>query len=102
MNTVFEVDEANWRGIGVIPSSGLKLKEAYRHFDAETRFSVDPGPCREPEGCSCGNILRGVNTPPQCRLFRKSCTPEPPVGPCMVSSEGSCATYYHYGVEDEG
>ncbi len=97
MYAVFEVAEADWRGIGLVPSSGLRLRKSYQRFDAETRFDVDPGPTREPKGCLCGSILRGVSTPLDCQLFRRSCTPEHPVGPCMVSAEGSCATYYHYG-----
>ena len=97
METVFEVSEANWRGIGIVPSSGLKIKPQYEQFDAEKRFYIEPGPAHEPEGCLCGSILRGVGTPLDCRLFRAACTPEHPVGPCMVSGEGSCATYYHYG-----
>jgi hydrogenase expression/formation protein HypD len=97
MDTVFETCDANWRGIGVVPASGLKLSRKYRRFDAESNFTIDPGPVREPEGCICGSILRGISTPADCRLFHNGCTPEHPVGPCMVSSEGACATYYHYG-----
>jgi len=97
MYTVFEVGDGNWRGIGAVPSSGLRLKERYRQFDAEANFAVNLKPVREAKGCLCGNILRGVSTPADCKLFRHSCTPEHPVGPCMVSSEGSCAAYYHYG-----
>ena len=97
METVFEVGDANWRGIGVVSASGLQLKPKYEKFDAEKNFEIDPGPNIEPKGCICGGILRGVSTPLECKLFRNTCTPEHPVGPCMVSSEGSCATYYHYG-----
>jgi hydrogenase expression/formation protein HypD len=101
METVFEISDANWRGIGVVPASGLQLKSEYAKFDAGKRFEVDPGPTREPKGCICGDILRGVSTPHDCKLFREVCTPEHPVGPCMVSAEGSCATYYHYeGITD--
>ncbi len=96
METVFEVGDANWRGIGMVPSSGLKLRAEYQRFDAQNRFEIAVGPTREPKGCLCGSILRGVSTPLDCKLFRSKCTPEHPVGPCMVSSEGSCATYYHY------
>jgi len=101
METVFEVCDANWRGIGTVPSSGLRLKVRYEQFNAESNFVVDPGPVCEPKGCLCGSILRGVSTPLDCKLFRNACTPEHPVGPCMVSTEGSCATYYHYG-DDHG
>ena len=97
METVFEVGDANWRGIGMVPASGLKLRAKYERFDAEKKFHIEPGPAHEPKGCLCGSILRGISTPLDCRLFRKTCTPEHPVGPCMVSAEGSCATYYQYG-----
>lgn len=100
MNEVFEPCPAQWRGMGTIPDSGLKLRSAYQRFDAECAFDIDPGPTSEPQGCICGDILRGVKTPLDCDLFRNSCTPEDPVGPCMVSSEGSCATYYLYGRSD--
>ena len=102
MDTVFEVYDANWRGIGLVPSSGLKLNQKYQRFDAENRFDITAGPSQEPEGCICGDILRGVSSPLECNLFRTACTPEHPVGPCMVSSEGSCATYYHYGADYGG
>jgi hydrogenase expression/formation protein HypD len=97
METVFEISDANWRGIGIIPSSGLGVKQEFEKYDAEKRFTIATGPAVEPRGCICGSILRGVSTPLECKLFRRICTPENPVGPCMVSSEGSCATYYHYG-----
>ena len=97
MGTVFEIGDANWRGIGMVPASGLNLKVEFEKYDAGKHFTIDPGPTREPKGCICGSILRGVTTPRECQLFRNACTPEHPVGPCMVSSEGSCATYYQYG-----
>lgn len=96
MSEVFEADGANWRGIGIIPQSGLKIKEKYEHFDADKAFAVSSKPAREPKGCRCGDILRGVAIPPECNLFSKVCTPERPVGPCMVSSEGACAAYYQF------
>lgn len=97
MYKVFEVCDGNWRGIGVVPESGLRLREEYRHYDAEHAFQIDPGEPVEPKGCICGDILRGVKTPLECKLFRAVCNPEHPVGPCMVSSEGSCAACYQYG-----
>lgn len=97
MYKVFEVCDGNWRGIGVVPESGLRLREEYRHYDAEHAFQIAPGEPVEPKGCICGDILRGVKTPLDCKLFRAVCNPEHPVGPCMVSSEGSCAAYYQYG-----
>jgi len=102
MEQVFEPCPAQWRGIGEVPDSGLKLRKEYQHFDAELVFALDPGPTYEPIGCICGDILRGVKTPADCKLFGKACTPEYPVGPCMVSSEGSCSGYYLYGGDFEG
>ncbi len=99
---VFEPCPTEWRGIGEVPDSGLKLRKKYQSFDAELAFDIDPGPTYEPVGCICGDILRGVKTPADCKLFDKACTPEYPVGPCMVSSEGSCSAYYLYGEGFEG
>ncbi len=96
MNAVFEECAAPWRGIGEIPASGLRLKAEFRPFDARQRFQVDAGPSEEPAGCRCGDVIRGVATPPDCPLYRAVCTPHHPVGPCMVSSEGTCAAYYLY------
>ena len=97
MEQVFEPCPADWRGMGEVSNSGLKIRKEYRNFDAELAFDIKPGPTYEPEGCICGEVLRGVSTPLDCRLFRKACTPEYPVGPCMVSSEGTCSAYYLYG-----
>ena len=97
MDQVFEPCTALWRGIGEIPDSGLGLRAQYQRFNAELVFDIDPGPTYEPKGCICGDILRGVKTPLDCQLFGKACTPEHPVGPCMVSSEGSCSAHYLYG-----
>jgi hydrogenase expression/formation protein HypD len=97
MEQVFEPAPALWRGIGEVAGSGLKLREKYKSFDAEANFDIEPGPAVEPAGCICGDILRGVKTPSDCQLFGKVCTPESPVGPCMVSTEGSCSAYYLYG-----
>jgi hydrogenase expression/formation protein HypD len=96
---VFETCAASWRGIGVVPDSGLKLRPKYQRFDAELAFAIQPGPTQEHKGCLCGDILRGVKTPADCKLFAKACTPENPVGPCMVSHEGSCSAYYLYGAD---
>jgi hydrogenase expression/formation protein HypD len=97
MEDVFEIGEANWRGIGIVPQSGLQIRGKYERFDTDRVFSVSPKPPREPKGCRCGDIIRGAATPLECKLFGKVCTPERPVGPCMVSSEGACAAYYQYG-----
>jgi len=96
VDRVFEKDDAVWRGIGVIPGSGLKIRDEFGEFNAEHVFSFEYKPVKKNNGCICGKILQGINTPDECKLFRKVCTPETPVGPCMVSSEGTCAAYYKY------
>ncbi len=101
MDEVFEIDGANWRGISVVAQSGLRINQKYEHFDASTIFQLNLKPVREPKGCRCGDILRGIATPPECKLFGKICTPEKPIGPCMVSNEGACAAYYKYGISYE-
>jgi hydrogenase expression/formation protein HypD len=93
----FEPADAYWRGIGAIPGSGLKLREQYAAFDAARKFNPPLSDGAEPELCSCGDILRGVKIPTECALFGTGCTPDSPVGPCMVSTEGSCAAYFKYG-----
>lgn len=100
LSTVFDVTDARWRGIGIIPRSGLKLGQRYKRFDADCAFKIVTRPPKEAAGCCCGDILRGVSTPHECGLFAKACTPEHPVGPCMVSTEGTCSTWYLY--EEEG
>jgi len=96
MEQVFEPGPATWRGIGEVPDSGLKIRNEYQHFDATMAFDIDPGQPYEPDGCICGDILRGVKTPTDCQLFGNACIPQYPVGPCMVSSEGTCSAYYNY------
>ncbi len=96
VDQIFEVTDAQWRGIGPIANSGLKLRPAFEAYDVRNRFNIAVTPAEEPAGCSCGKILSGTMTPPQCPLYRKACTPVNPVGPCMVSSEGTCAAYYRY------
>lgn len=96
MNRVFRVGEAEWRGLGRLPASGLFLREDFSGFDAESRFPVRVEPAEEPKGCLCGDVLRGEAEPPDCRLFGKTCTPAHPVGPCMVSGEGACAAHLRY------
>jgi hydrogenase expression/formation protein HypD len=97
MEQVFEVSDAEWRGFGAVPASGLQIREKYAHFNAARVFPVEVAPTKEPPGCRCGEVLRGVLLPPECALFGKACTPQNPVGPCMVSAEGACAAYYQYG-----
>ncbi len=93
---VFEVCDATWRGLGLLPASGLRLREEYAQFDAARRFGLRPGDAQEHPLCHCGEILRGVTRPTECPAFGAACTPERPLGPCMVSSEGACAAAYRY------
>ncbi len=98
MTQVFEPCDTIWRGIGEIPASGLRLRDEFRAFDAARQIAVDIEPPVEHPGCLCGEILKGKTTPRSCPLFGTTCTPEDPVGACMVSSEGICAAEYKYGV----
>lgn len=95
---IFEPCDAEWRGLGVIPGSGLAIREEFAAHDAALRFEVDVSYSREPKGCLCGAILTGQKIPRDCPLFGKGCSPDHPVGPCMVSSEGTCAAYYQYEI----
>jgi hydrogenase expression/formation protein HypD len=99
MNKIFKSAAADWRGMGVLPGSGLKIRSDYQQYDAEKQFKLPETPVKAHSGCICGEILRGVKTPLDCALFKKSCTPVHPVGPCMVSSEGACSAYNLYGEE---
>ncbi len=92
----FEPCDADWRGLGMIPGSGLKLRPRYAGFDAALKFGVSRAPAKVRAGCRCGEVLKGILRPVACPLFGRTCTPEHPVGPCMVSSEGTCAAYYLY------
>lgn len=96
IDEVFETCTATWRGLGDIPGSGYRIRDEFANFDAVRRFEPDVEPTRDPKGCRCGDVLRARIAPNECPLFRAVCTPENPVGPCMVSSEGSCAAYYRY------
>jgi len=96
IDTYFEPCDAIWRGIGPIPGSGLKLKKEFEAYDAASRFGVDTDLPEPPTPCRCGDVLCGAIAPPECPLFGKACTPQKPIGACMVSSEGSCAAYYKY------
>jgi hydrogenase expression/formation protein HypD len=94
---VFEITDRKWRGIGTISQSGFRLSPAYADFDAESRFAVESICAEESDVCISGLILQGLKKPHDCPAFGKSCTPETPLGATMVSSEGACAAYYHYG-----
>lgn len=96
IDEVFETCTATWRGLDDIPGSGYRIRDEFANFDAVRRFEPDVEPTRDPKGCRCGDVLRARIAPNECPLFRTVCTPENPVGPCMVSSEGSCAAYYRY------
>ena len=96
IDEVFETCTTTWRGLGDIPGSGYRIRDEFANFDAVRRFEPDVEPTRDPKGCRCGDVLRARIAPNECPLFRTVCTPENPVGPCMVSSEGSCAAYYRY------
>lgn len=92
----FESCDATWRGLGRIGNSGYRLRDEYRQFDALEKSQPTIEPTIEPKGCRCGDVLRGVIDPSACPLFAKACSPEHPIGPCMVSSEGSCAAFFKY------
>ena len=96
IDEVFDTCPTIWRGLGEIPGSGYRIRPEYAEFDAVLRFDPDIEPTQDPKGCRCGDVLRGIMAPNECPLFRTVCSPENPVGPCMVSSEGSCAAYYRY------
>lgn len=98
MNEVFEPTDALWRGIGLIPGSGLTVREEYAAYDAMRVFGMELKDVPEIKGCRCGDVLKGKLSPEKCPLFGKACTPAAPVGPCMVSTEGSCAAYYKYRI----
>lgn len=99
---VFEKRDSVWRGIGKVPGSGLKVKKAYADFDAELKFRPKVAQPKEDSRCRCGDVLKGLIAPTECALFAKACTPERPVGACMVSSEGACAAYYKYRGDRNG
>jgi hydrogenase expression/formation protein HypD len=102
MAEVFTVcEQFEWRGLGDIPASGLRLQNRYRPFDAEARFSLPHRRVADAKACACGDILKGVKQPWQCQIFGTGCTPDHPVGACMVSSEGACAAYYRYGANPQ-
>ncbi len=96
MERVFAPVPSNWRGIGVVPESGLEVREEFSLFNARSRFDIELPETREPAGCICGRILRGAASPADCSLFAKRCTPTNPVGACMVSSEGACHAHFRF------
>ena len=97
MEEVMEPCDSEWRGLGVIPSSGQKLKEAYKAYDARYKFELPEIKGKSNPACRCGDVLQGKCKPSDCKVFGKVCTPQHPVGACMVSNEGACSAYYQYG-----
>jgi hydrogenase expression/formation protein HypD len=99
LQRVFRVCDASWRGIGMIPGTGLEPNEEFADYDARKRVGVaEPTGVEDlPGGCSCGDVMRGRMMPKDCPMFGAACTPARPVGPCMVSAEGACAAWYRYG-----
>jgi len=96
LRSVFRIADSDWRGLGIIPQSGLTIREEFSAFDTLKKFHAPDIAISDIPGCGCGDILRGIKEPEDCPLFKKVCTPANPVGPCMVSSEGTCSTYYKY------
>ena len=94
---VFGEEDSNWRGIGIIPGTGLKIKSEYQEHNAEVSIDVQVEESKEPINCLCGLVIQGKKTPLDCPLFATKCDPQSPIGPCMVSSEGSCQAYFKYG-----
>ncbi|MCP4552317.1 MAG: hydrogenase formation protein HypD [Bacteroidetes bacterium] len=99
LDEVFELKDDWWRGLGILPKSGMKIRELYKKYDAELMIPVEVEPTREDKGCLCGEILKGLKNPKNCKLFKKGCTPSDPVGACMVSHEGACNAYYRFNKE---
>ncbi len=98
VDEVFEPCDADWRGIGTIPGTGLRIRDTYAAYDAREKFNIaSPTDSIEPNGCLCGEMLKGRLAPSDCPLFGAACTPSHPIGPCMVSSEGTCAAWHRYG-----
>ena len=93
---IFSSSPSDWRGLGHIEDSGYAIRPEYAQWDAAVKFSLNAGPEKEPPGCRCAQVIRGVLRPADCSLFRTVCTPENPAGPCMVSGEGACAAAYQY------
>jgi len=98
MYKVFEPADALWRGLTTIPGSGLEIRPEYDDFNARKRFDIEVIEAKDPAGCACGDVLKSIKTPADCKLFGTACVPEHPIGPCMVSGEGACGAYYRYQI----
>ncbi|MFW6124281.1 MAG: hydrogenase formation protein HypD [Acidobacteriota bacterium] len=102
MEEMFQKKDSHWRGLGLIPNSGLKLKYQYEPFDAEVKYQLKiKAKSQDLPGCRCGDVLQGIISPPDCPLYSNQCTPTSPQGPCMVSYEGACLAYFKYGNTDK-
>lgn len=98
---VYEKSDAAWRGIGILPSSGLSVRESFADYDAERKYGVTVRLTGAKTACRCGDVLKGKISPSQCPLFGTACDPEHPIGPCMVSTEGTCSAHFKYGVDEQ-
>ena len=97
LSKMFDVSDVAWRGFPVIPDSGLELKEKFSDFNARKKFDIKTGKSIDvPKGCRCGDVLKGLIYPDECKLFGKACNPEHPIGACMVSNEGTCQAYFNF------
>ncbi|TCO74624.1 hydrogenase formation protein HypD [Marinisporobacter balticus] len=98
MNKVFVLSNSEWRGLGNIKDTGFKMKEAYKNYDVKSKIDIKIIPSPIPKDCLCGEILKGIKKPTQCKLFSKVCNPSNPIGACMISQEGTCGAYYKYKI----
>jgi hydrogenase expression/formation protein HypD len=99
LDEVFELRDDWWRGLGILPKSGMKVRDKYKKYDAEVMVAVEVEATKEEKGCICGEILKGLKNPKDCKLFGKACNPNDPVGACMVSHEGACNAFYRFNRE---
>jgi len=98
MDEVFTIRSSfEWRGLGELPGSALAIRPAFADWDAERRFTIPEIPAIDHKACVCAEVLRGITRPEECKVFATACTPDHPLGACMVSAEGACAAHYHYG-----
>jgi len=102
LNEYFAIEQSHWRGLGDIPASGLVLREEFAGFDAARHIHIETAPDDPDDACACGQVLRGIMAPPDCPCFASACTPDTPMGPCMVSSEGACWISYRYRDHNRG
>jgi hydrogenase expression/formation protein HypD len=99
INEVYKAEDGYWRGIGLVPNSALGLQGKYKMLDAKNKFNLSEKVLLKSSACQCSEIILGIKAPYECKQFGVNCTPETPLGPCMVSSEGACSAHYRYGRE---